>query len=37
VLVAVALRIVLLRETLTWPVAIGGALIVAGSVVMMAF
>ncbi len=37
VVVAVVLGVVLLRETLTWPVAIGGALIVAGSVVMIAF
>ena len=37
VVVAVVLGIVFLREALTWPVAIGGALIVAGSVVMIAF
>lgn len=37
VVVAVVLGIVFLREALTWPVAIGSALIVAGSVVMIAF
>ncbi len=35
VVVAVALGVVFLRESLTWSVAIGGALIVAGSVVMI--
>jgi bacterial/archaeal transporter family protein len=37
VVFAIALGVLFLNERLTWPVAIGGALIVAGSVVMIAF
>jgi transporter family protein len=34
---AIILGLVFLRETLTWPIALGGSLIVAGSVVIIAF
>lgn len=34
---AILLGLVFLHETLTWPVLLGGALIVAGSIVMIAF
>ena len=37
VVFAVALGVTFLHESLTWSVVIGGALIVAGSVVMIAF
>jgi transporter family protein len=37
VVFAIALGAIFLRESLTWPVAVGGALIVAGSVVIIAF
>lgn len=34
---AIVLGIGVLGETLTWPVALGGSLIVAGSIIMIAF
>ena len=37
VVVAIVLGIVVAGEPLTWPVALGSALIVAGSIVMIAF
>ncbi len=37
VVVAIILGIAFVGEPLTWPVAVGGALIVAGSIVMIAF
>ena len=37
VVVAIVLGIVVAGETLSWPVALGGALIVAGSIVMIVF
>jgi transporter family protein len=37
VALAIVFGIVFLGETLTWPVALGGALIVAGSVIMVVF
>ena len=37
VALAIVLGILFVGETLTWPVALGGALIVAGSVVIIAF
>jgi len=37
VVFAILLGVMLLGETFTWPVAIGGGLIVAGSIVMIAF
>lgn len=37
VVVAIVLGIVVVGEPLTWPVAIGGAMIVGGSIVMIAF
>jgi transporter family protein len=37
VALAIMLGILFVGETLTWPVALGGALIVAGSVVIIAF
>lgn len=37
VALTIVLSIVVLGETLTWPVALGGALIVAGSLVMVLF
>ncbi|MYM92322.1 EamA family transporter [Duganella vulcania] len=37
VALAIVLGVVFVGETLTWPVALGGALIVAGSVVIIAF
>jgi transporter family protein len=37
VVFAIVLGILFLKESLTWPVVIGGALIVAGSIVMIAF
>lgn len=37
VVVAIVLGLVFAGEAFTWPVAVGGALIVAGSIVMIAF
>jgi len=37
VALAIVFGIVFLGETLTWPVALGGALIVAGSIIMVVF
>jgi len=37
VVVAIALGVLFAGEAFTWPVAIGGALIVAGSIVMIVF
>lgn len=37
VALAIVLGVVFLGESLSWPVAIGGGLIVAGSIVMIAF
>lgn len=37
VVVAIVLGIVVVGEPLTWPVGVGGALIVAGSIVMIVF
>jgi transporter family protein len=37
VVFAIVLGILILKESLTWPVVIGGALIVAGSIVIIAF
>jgi len=37
VAIAIVLGVVLLGESLSWPVAIGGGLIVAGSIVMIVF
>ena len=37
VVVAIALGVLFAGESLTWPVAIGGALVVAGSLVMIVF
>ncbi len=37
VVFAIALGVLFVGETMTWPIAIGGGLIVAGSVVMIAF
>lgn len=37
VVVAILLGVVVAGETLSWPVAVGGALIVTGSIVMIAF
>jgi bacterial/archaeal transporter family protein len=37
VVFAIVLGILFLKESLTWPVVFGGALIVAGSIVMIAF
>ena len=37
VVVAIVLGVVVAGETLTWPVAVGGALIVSGTIVMIAF
>ena len=37
VALAILMGVVVLGETLTWPVALGGSLIVAGSVVIIAF
>lgn len=37
VVFAIILGVVFVGESLTWPIAIGGGLIVAGSVVMIAF
>ena len=37
VVFAIVLGIIFLKESLTWPVVVGGALIVAGSIAMIAF
>jgi transporter family protein len=37
VVFAITLGVLFVGESLTWPIAIGGALIVAGSIVMIAF
>lgn len=37
VALAIVLGVVFLGETLTWPIAIGGLLILAGSIVIIAF
>lgn len=37
VVIAIVLGVVVAGETLSWPVALGGALIVSGSIVMIAF
>lgn len=37
VVVAIVLGVVVAGETLTWPIALGGGLIVSGSIVMIAF
>ena len=37
VVIAIILGVVVAGETLTWPIAVGGALIVSGTIVMIAF